>query len=741
MSRKKIDRRSDRDRIADNRRTSPCKTTFLNLERTSRASASGASTVVTLPDRKPRKFLPSQQQIMALLSRAVVPEERSEFERRFQDVATTGEEERPDDACIGKTPLNWISRAYQCDYPFQLTHMNEMFRESGTVSEYLDEFYLMDVILNRCPYGQDGNEVGDNDGAPPPSLNREGEAEDCVRLVRSYKPEDKADKNDHKFRAMILFLPQCGVFYCARERRDECVGVPKSLVPLDMSWLRLEREEGPAGRSVSYTFGEGGYVKRFHQQHVCSVSAWRISRRRTSYFRKKRVMYRVKQCSDSDGPMLAPDVFLGEDCASWPHDYLAAEYNKRLAGANSARKDGRHYAPSCHHFRIPERCWIIDPKMMNNVDLMVDVAKMGQFKDRQSVVMIRNAFFGDGDEGVLNDITLHNEVLRRRSSKGSARAKGGDVGTMHAIGTLVDLDRVGTLPYAANGYVSEGLLRRMVVSLSRIGRHCFPQVYAVIRDLESDSGLLPVPPMDGAAGCRAGYTVDMSVNLGNSSHFDVHDASQGYSVWTEEIRGLGANWYFVMPNLHGMRPDGRPFAGVAIRLSHGVAISWDGRVIRHCTSLSMPDGIDGKRVGDGRNCFKNHLYGTFTAAKERVVQAGRLQCAAAAASKPPCPPPASMGSDDSSNSSDGIPTTKRRRRRRRKKKRRRGGGAVADFSDVGAVGCAEGGDVAASGDAGAAAVCPVLEGEVDGGGMVCVEDLEVGGKYRIPKKKRGWSTY
>jgi hypothetical protein len=70
-----------------------------------------------------------------------------------------------------------------------------------------------------------------------------------------------------------------------------------------------------------------------------------------------------------------------------------------------------------------------------------------------------------------------------------------------------------------------------------------------------------------------------------------------------------------------------------------------------------------------------------------------------------------------------------------------GGGAVADFSDVGAVGCAEGGDVAASGDAGAAAVCPVLEGEVDGGGMVCVEDLEVGGKYRIPKKKRGWSTY
>ena len=345
-----------------------------------------------------------------------------------------------------------------------------------------------------------------------------------------------------------------------------------------------------------------------------------------------------------------------------PHDYLAAEYNKRLVGANSARKDGRHYAPSCHHFRIPETCWIIDPQMMNNVDLIVDVAKMGQFNDRQSVVMIRHALVVDGEEGVLNDITLHNEVLRRQSSKGSARAKGGDVGTMHSIGTLVDLKRVGTLPYPANGYVPEGLLRRMVVSLPQIGRHCFPQVYTVIRDVESDSGLLPVPPMDGAAGCCAGYTVDMSVNLGNSSHFDVHDASQGYSVSTEEIRGLGANWYFVMPNLHGTRSDCRPFAGIAIRLSHVVVISWDGRVIRHCTSVSMPDGIDGKRVNGGKNCFKNHLYATFTAAKERVVQAGRLRSAAAAASKPVCPPPLSMDSDDSSNSCDGIPTTKRRRR-------------------------------------------------------------------------------
>ncbi len=84
-----------------------------------------------------------------------------------------------------------------------------------------------------------------------------------------------------------------------------------------MSWLRLEREEKPDG-SVSYAFGEGKYVKRMHRQHTselirenCSISAWRISTRRTLDFRQNRIMYRARQCSDSDGPMLAPDVFFG----------------------------------------------------------------------------------------------------------------------------------------------------------------------------------------------------------------------------------------------------------------------------------------------------------------------------------------------------------------------------------------------------------------------------------------------
>jgi hypothetical protein len=182
-------------------------------------------------------------------------------------------------------------------------------------------------------------------------------------MVRSYVSDDIDDKNDFKYRTMLLFLPQCGVFYCAREHRGKEVGVFKSLVALDMSWLRLERVVGANG-TVSYSFGEGSYVKKFYSERKSclilennTVSALRVSTGWTPNFRQNRVMYRASQCCDSEGPMMPPDVYFGEEAVHWPAaDLLAGEYNSRLARANSASRDGRHYAPSCHHYRLPERC-------------------------------------------------------------------------------------------------------------------------------------------------------------------------------------------------------------------------------------------------------------------------------------------------------------------------------------------------------------------------------------------------
>ena len=113
--------------------------------------------------------------------------------------------------------------------------------------------------------------------------------------------------------------------------------------------------------------------------------------------------------------------------------------------------------------------------------------------------------------------------------------------------------------------------------------------------------------------CRISHTMDVSVDLSNSTHYDANDASQGFAIWTEDKPGSTRDWYFVLPNVYGRRPAGASgergamFHGLAIKLTHGVLASWDGRVIRHGTSMMQRT---------------KHVYGTFFAAKSSVVVYG-----------------------------------------------------------------------------------------------------------------------
>ena len=130
---------------------------------------------------------------------------------------------------------------------------------------FLSEIYVLDVILNRSPVIDLPVEAG---GALRNKAALSGDLvdNDGVLLVRSYHEDNLDNANNYKFRTMILFLPQCGVFYCARECHSEEVGVSKTLsIALDISWLRLVRMTDSDGNE-SYTFGDGGYVKRFHEE-------------------------------------------------------------------------------------------------------------------------------------------------------------------------------------------------------------------------------------------------------------------------------------------------------------------------------------------------------------------------------------------------------------------------------------------------------------------------------------------
>ena len=297
--------------------TSTCKTSVLNLGKSPRVPGLHVVNEQKDDEKKglpatcnERDNLPSNRRIMLLLSLAVISEERSAFIRRFRQASKDDKCEKSECGSrnLFNVPISWIAKAFQCK-PFQLRCAGDMFPKSRIESEYMNEFYIMDVVLNRAltPAGF---------GDPPPA--------DVVQPFRSYQPDDILPEKDYCYRAAILFLPQCGMFYCHRERRRGDVGVPGTFIAHDMSRLRLQREVTRDGRGVSYKVGVDSFVKRFyaeqtghcvyHDEHNVSsgwrfldenhrVSAWRTSTGRTRRSQQNRIIYRaVVQCHDADGP-------------------------------------------------------------------------------------------------------------------------------------------------------------------------------------------------------------------------------------------------------------------------------------------------------------------------------------------------------------------------------------------------------------------------------------------------------
>ena len=54
--------------------------------------------------------------------------------------------------------------------------------------------------------------------------------------MRCFKQGDLDDSVDHKFRSLIAFIPNAGVFYCLSERQERAdAGVEKTPVPMETS--------------------------------------------------------------------------------------------------------------------------------------------------------------------------------------------------------------------------------------------------------------------------------------------------------------------------------------------------------------------------------------------------------------------------------------------------------------------------------------------------------------------------
>ena len=436
----------------------------------------------------------------------------------------------------------------------------------------------------------------------------------------------------------------------------------RPFLPLELSWLRIRRhnaawEPGEIGGTASSSscdaawFAAGGYARYVTVSEKTGFrNAWRFTVLRTrisatwlgpGVLRNVMTMF---QRPDSFGTAMPPDVFQPRqlpDSAGEEDVVLCnrSRYDADLRASTSARLGARQYVRGALHSKIPDTALIIDPKVEGSFDLVIvlqkssgDVVHQSARQRRpdsapllgvacESVVKVRY-LRGDMDTNfvpALHQLVDLGERLRGRG-KATARSNAGDDGFMYALGSRVDQSGKAVVDYKNNKLAGD-CLPYAVASMRYLGLFAFPSVLRHAQEQERELGAIAIPCMESnrpfpkvQSFCndvaRVACTLDVSCDLANASHMDVNDAGPGFAVWTEMYPGSAKNWYFVLPNVYGVdrrSEKTRQFAGVAIRLNHGVAISWDGRQVRHCTSVTDVGRDD------------NHVFGVFSAPKVKLV--------------------------------------------------------------------------------------------------------------------------
>ncbi len=253
------------------------------------------------------------------------------------------------------------------------------------------------------------------------------------------------------------------------------------------------------------------------------------------------------------------------------------EYKRMSGGASSIRRQRKFVFGALYTALFPG-FFMLDP-LEGDFDLIITLPS-----NQKSVMQIRLA---SPNDGVGCGRLLSAVLALGRSQRGPGNARGakvGDIGSMHAFGYRSARTKEtfkGTDEHSEKVKTASNMMRHWMEDNMR-------DVLTFLLNADKSVGVanllrcIPNGP---------GSRVMLSVNLGNSAHYDVNDSSISVGVWVEEKPGQSKNWYFILPNV-----SYKGSQGVVIKLHHGAIISWDGRSIYHCTS-STDVGFDNKVYG------------------------------------------------------------------------------------------------------------------------------------------------
>jgi hypothetical protein len=604
-------------------------------------------------------YLPSHSQVAGVVAECLPRHDAARFVKKMKDLKP-GQANNPKQrrmriatersyGVIGKTPIATILQSLQFCYGGNNVEVRrlgptEYIGHDASVATVCIRFYLLDCILDRQ--------------LRPP--RREGSSKNGVRCnltgdtpckVKCKSKSDMSTDNDYKYRAAVAIVNEASLFYCHMFDKGLTPDKGNILVPLGISWLRLVARRGTT-TPVDNLFAAGAYVRRLHKggrplsEPRSHSSAWLF----TIFTSAERIPLKTLcawQCPDLYGCRWPPDTF-----PKYPHNRENLKDNSKKARRSlylqllyesKTHKVGcRWHVPGALYTELSENALMISPRSTGAHDIVVriqksDIENLGSKSTKrrdlsvvcESIVSIRYLDpRSDNEIGpALDALTQHGETLRLQKAPCVRDKDKGEFGKMFAVGARVNPARNHCLSlYAANRKVRQQL-PDAVAAMSILGMKAFPQVLKPIQGYERAAGCATPSCMhrNTTIGKRknpeivqselqkniVGLTLDVSLNLHNSAHYDVHDASVGFAVWTETRPCEALGWYFVIPNVYGIHPD-RPqstFEGIAIELHHGVAISWDGRRIKHCTAA-------------GKRHLNNNIYGTFCASKSSLVKQG-----------------------------------------------------------------------------------------------------------------------
>lgn len=124
--------------------------------------------------------------------------------------------------------------------------------------------------------------------------------------------------------------------------------------------------------------------------------------------------------------------------------------------------------------------------------------------------------------------------------------------------------------------------KRLNIAVKKIAAKLFPCVHEDIQRTMLNLRKSVPSFLGGDSGLCCEMTQSQH-SLVTEYHVD-QDISKSLSIWSVQKGHVHdpEGWYFVLPFL-SCTVEGKKYRGVAVKLKHGAAIEWDGRVIFHCT--------------------------------------------------------------------------------------------------------------------------------------------------------------